>query len=158
MSNLSPWLKAGLIGALVVIVLHLLGIVSDCVSTVSCFLVLLVYAGIGVLAAYWLPPPRQAGTGAGQGALAAMLAAFAGGIVFTIITTIQVATTDTAQILSQMPADSLEQMRQAGVDPGMFTGPGFGAATGSICCLVSIGLAALLGAVGGAVMASLKAD
>jgi len=157
MSNLSPWLKAGLIGALIVIVLMLLTLIP-CVGLISCFLSLLAYAGIGALAAYWLPPPRQAGTGAGQGALAAMLAAFAGGIVYTIITTIQVAATDSALLLSQMPADSLEQLRQAGMDPSMFTSPGFGAGMGSICCLASIVLAALLGAVGGAVMASIKAD
>jgi hypothetical protein len=157
MSNLSPWLKAGLIGAVVVIVLMLLTLIP-CVGLISCFLALLSYAGIGALAAYWLPPPRQAGAGAGQGVLAAMLAAFAGGIVYTIITTIQIAATDTAFILSQMPADSLEQLRQSGMDPSMFTSPGFGAIVGSFCCLASIALAALLGAVGGAVMASIKAD
>jgi hypothetical protein len=157
MSNLSPWLKAGLVGAVIVIVLNLLSIIP-CVGLISCFLALLAYAGIGALAAYWLPPPRQAGAGAGQGALAAMLAGFAGGIVYTIITTVQVAATDTALLLSQMPAESLEQLREAGMDPGMFTSPGFGAGIGGVCCLVSIALAALLGAVGGAVFASIQSE
>jgi hypothetical protein len=154
---MSPWLKAGLIGGVVLIVLDLLGLIP-CVALVTCILGLLVYIGIGVLAAYWMPPTRMAGTAAGQGAMAATLAALIGGVVNTIITTLQMALTDTSAMLSQLPADMLQQMREAGVDPTMFAGPGAGAAAGSLCCITGLILAAILGAVGGAVFAGLKPD
>jgi hypothetical protein len=154
---MSPWLKAGLVGAAVLVVVNLLGLIP-CVALFSCAFGLLVYIGIGMLAAYWMPPQREAGAAAGQGALAALLAALIGGIVNTIIIVVQMAITDTATILSQMPAETLQQLEQAGVDPTMFVGPGFGALIGSACCLTGLILAAILGAVGGAIFAAIKAD
>src|SRR5512139_3985040 len=128
---MSPWLKAGLIGAAVLVVLDLLSLIP-CVGIVTCILGLIVYAGIGVLAAYWIPPVRAAGQAAGQGALAAALAALIGGAVNTIISTVQMAMTDKSAILAQIPAESLEQLRQAGIDPGAFVGPGAGLGVGSL--------------------------
>jgi hypothetical protein len=154
---MSSWLKAGLIGAAVLVVLNLLGLIP-CVGFITCILGLLAYIGIGVLAAYWIPPIREAGAAAGQGAMAATLAALIGGVVNAIVSTIQLAVTDTADILAMLPAESLQQMQEAGVDPGLFTGPGFGAAVGSACCIVGLILAAILGAVGGAVYAGIKPD
>ena len=154
---MTSWLKAGLIGAAVVTVLNLLGLIP-CVGFITCILGLLVYAGVGVLTAYWMPPLREAGAAAGQGAMAAVLAAFIGGIINAIVSTIQLAVADSAAILSALPAESLQQLQEAGVDPSVFTGPGFGAAVGSACCLVGLILAAILGAVGGAVYAGIKPD
>lgn len=154
---MSSWLKAGLVGAAVLVVLNLLGMIP-CVGFITCILGLLAYIGIGALAAYWIPPIREAGTAAGQGAMAAALAALVGGVVNAIVSTIQLAVTDTADILALIPAESLQQMQEAGVDPSVFTGPGFGAAVGSICCIVGLILAAILGAVGGAVYAGIKPD
>lgn len=155
---MSSWLKAGLIGAAVVTILNLLGGLIPCVGIITCILGLLVYMGIGVLTAYWMPPLREAGAAAGQGALAAALAALVGGVVNAIISTIQLAVADTAAILSTLPAESLQQLQEAGVDPGVFTSPAFGAAVGSACCIVGLILAAILGAVGGAVYAGIKPD
>jgi hypothetical protein len=154
---MSSWIKAGLIGALVVAVLNVMGLIP-CVGIFTCILTLVVYPAIGALAAYWLPPLRQAGQAAGQGAMAATLAALIGGLVNTIIFTIQVAATDTATVLSQMPAESLQQLRDAGIDPASLTGPVAGLGVGSACCLVGLALAALLGAVGGAILAAAKPD
>ncbi len=154
---MSPWLKAGLIGGAALVVLDLLGLIS-CVAVFTCFFGLVVYVGIGALAAYWMPPVRMAGSAAGQGAMAATLAALIGGVVNMVITTVQLAVTDTAVLLSQLPAESLEQLEQMGVDPGLFVGPLAGVMYGSICCVVGLILAAILGAVGGAVFAALKAD
>lgn len=154
---MSPWLKAGLVGAAVLAVLSLLGMIP-CVVFITCILGLLAYIGIGALAGYWMPPPREAGAAAGQGALAATLAAFVGGLVNTIIWTVQFAVTDTAALLSQLPPESLQQLEQAGVDPILFTGPSFGAGVGSVCCIVGLIFAAILGAVGGAVFAGIKPD
>jgi hypothetical protein len=154
---MSPWLKAGLIGAAVVTGLNLLGLIP-CVGLFTCLLGLLAYVGVGALAAYWMPPLRMAGPAAGQGALAAALAALIGGIVNAVIMTIQMAITDTASILSQIPAETMQQLEQAGIDPSMFVGPGAGVMIGSVCCLGGLIFAAILGAVGGAVFAAIKSD
>lgn len=154
---MSPWLKAGLIGGVVLIVLNLLGLIP-CVGVVTCILGLLAYVGIGILAAYWMPPLREAGPAAGQGALAAVLAALMGGIVNMIVTVIQLSITDTAAILSQFPDDFLQPMYDAGLDPGVLVGPTGGIISGSLCCIGGLILAAILGAIGGAVYAAIKSD
>jgi hypothetical protein len=154
---MSPWLKAGLIGAVVLVVLNVLGLIP-CVGFFTCIFGLLVYAGIGALAAYWLPPARDTGSAAGQGAAAAVLAAVIGGLVNMVLTTIQMSLMDTSAILSQLPAESLRQMEAAGIDPGMFTGPTAGLFYGGTCCLGGLILAAILGAIGGAVYAGVKPE
>lgn len=156
---MSPWVKAGLVGAAVLVVINLVGLIPVlCVGCVSPLLGIVAYLGIGILAAYWMPPPRMAGPGAGQGALAAVLAALIGGVVNIIIYTIQMAVIDTATIMSQIPAESLQQLEELGMDPSVLVGPQIGVLTGSVCCLIGLILAAILGAVGGAIFAGLKAD
>jgi hypothetical protein len=158
---MSPWLKAGLIGGAVLVVLNLLSLIPV-VGLVFCLLGILAYIGIGVLAAYWIPPQREAGQAAGQGALAAGLAALIGGIVNTITTTIQMTLTDTSAIISQIPAETLQQMEDVGVDPNLLFGTGTGALSGAlcggICCVAGLILAAILGAIGGAVFAGIRPD
>jgi hypothetical protein len=154
---MSAWVKAGLVGGLVVALLNILGIIP-CVGLISCFLGFLVYIGAGALAAYWMPPPRQPGTAAGQGAMAGALAAVIGGIINTVIATIQLTVTDTAAILSQMPQESLQQLEEAGLDPAIFTGPVAGLLAGSMCCLGGLIIAAILGAIGGAILAAIRGE
>lgn len=157
---ISPWLKAGLIGGAALIVLDLLGLIP-CVGLVTCILGLLAYACIGALAAYWMPPVRMADRAAGQGALAAILAALISGIVNTILILIQTAVMGSARILSQIPPQTLRQLQDAGVDPQMlkmFTGPRGALLGGSICCVGGLILAAILGAIGGAIFAGIKSD
>lgn len=154
---MSPWVKAGLIGGAIVVVLNLLGLIP-CAGVVFCGLGILAYAGIGALAAYWMPPLRSAGPAAGQGALAAGLAAVIGGIVNWIVTTIQFAITDTATVIESIPAESLQQLRDAGIDPSVFAGSGAGAAFGGICCGAGFLIAIVLGAIGGAIFAAVKSD
>lgn len=154
---MSAWVKAGLVGGAVVAVLNLLSIIP-CVGFVTCILGFVVYIGTGALAAYWMLPPRVAGPAAGQGAMAAALAALIGGIVTTIITAVQMAVTDTATVMSQIPPESLEQLEAAGIDPAVFTSPGMGLGVGAVCCVGGIIIAALLGAIGGAILAAVRAD
>lgn len=157
---MSPWLKAGLIGAVVVVVLDLLGLIP-CVGVIACIVGLLAYIGIGALAAYWMPPLRAAGPAAGQGALAAGLASLISGIVNTVLFLIQTAVAGSARILSQIPPETLRQLEEAGVDRQMlerFVGPGGALLAGSFCCAGGLILAALLGAIGGAVFAAMKSD
>ena len=154
---MSPWLKAGLIGAAVLIVLNIVGLIP-CVGVVTCFLGLFVYGGIGALAAHWLPPVREPSSAAGQGALAALIASLVGGLVNTIFMTVQMAVVGSGQLLSQFPPEMLEQMYDAGVDPEMFVGPVGGAISGSLCCVGGLFLAAILGAIGGAAYAGMKPE
>jgi hypothetical protein len=154
---MSPWLKAGLIGVVVLILLNLIGLIP-CVGCFTWPVEWLAYIAIGALAAYFVPPIREAGKGAGQGALAAVTAAVVGGILKTIIITIQTAATDTAEVLSQIPPETLQQLEDVGLDPSMFTGAGGGAMCGGICCAVGLLIAAALGALGGAIFAAVKAD
>jgi hypothetical protein len=157
---MSPWLKAGLIGGVVLTVLNLLGLIP-CVGWLTCILGLVAYAGIGALAAHWMPPLRMAGPAAGQGAVAAMVAALIGGVVNTIIILVEVAIGGSAQILSQIPPETLRQLEQQGMDPQIlntFVGPVGALLGGSMCCLGGLVLAAVLGAIGGAVYAGIRAD
>lgn len=154
---MSPWVKAGLIGGAVVAALNLLGIIP-CLGIVFCGLGILAYAGVGALAAYWMPPIRDTGRAAGQGALAAGLAGVIGGIVNWIAVTVQFAITDTATVLEAVPPESLQQLRDAGIDPAALAGTGAGAAFGGICCGAGLLIAIVLGAIGGAILAAVKAD
>jgi hypothetical protein len=157
---MSSWLKAGLVGGVVLVVLDLLGLIP-CVGLVACLLNPLAYIGVGVLAAYWMSPVRTAGDAAGQGALAGVVAALIGGVVNTVILFAEVAIMGSGQILSQIPPETLRQLEQAGMDPGMidsFAGPLGATLGGSICCLAGLILAAILGAIGGAVFAAIRPD
>jgi hypothetical protein len=157
---MSSWLKAGLVGGAVLVVLDLLGLIP-CVGLATCCVGLVAYVGIGLLAAYWMPPLRQPGPAAGQGALAAVIGALIGGLANTIILPLQAAILGPGQILSQIPPETIRQLEQAGMDPSLldtFAGPAGAALGGSICCLGGLFLAAILGAIGGAVYAAIKAD
>jgi len=97
---MKTWLKAGLVGGVVGIVLTLpaflafyipvgLGLfISSCASIVF----LLLYPGVGMLAAFWLPKPRVTKQGAIDGALAGLIA-FGIDSIATILLTLIVAWT-----------------------------------------------------------------
>jgi hypothetical protein len=156
---MSSWVKAGLVGGAVVAVLNLLSLIPiPCAGVVFCGLGLLAYAAVGALAAYWMPPVRMASPAAGQGALAAGLASVIGGIVNWIVVTIQFAMTDAATVISAMPQESLQQLRDAGIDPAAMAGPAAGAVFGGLCCGAGLLIAVILGAIGAAIFAAAKAD
>lgn len=154
---MSAWVKAGLVGGVAVAILNLLSLIP-CVGVVTCILGFVVYIGTGALAAYWMLPPRLAGPAAGQGAMAGALAALVGGIVLTVIMVVQMAITDTAAVLSQLPPDTIDQLEAAGFDPSVFVGPGAGLGYGAFCCVSGIIVAAVFGAIGGAILAAVRAD
>ncbi|MEA3351617.1 MAG: hypothetical protein U9Q82_13435 [Chloroflexota bacterium] len=164
----SGWLKAGLIGLGVLVVLSLLGlipIVAFCVVPLRW----VTYIVVGVLAASYMDVPRDASKAAGQGALAGVIAAAGGGIVGLIISVIRGASGGAAQftqVLRQLPPDVVRQLRDAGIPLGQILGSGAAGAAGvgsiaicsSVCCLGGIVFAAALGAIGAAIYASVKSD
>jgi hypothetical protein len=139
-------LKAGLIGLAIMLVMslvnHLLPIAGNTVLMLAiCGIDLAIYAGIGVLAGIFLPPPRSPGKGAGAGAIAGLI----GGIVVGVVGFIMVVTG-----VSTIP--SSPQMQQA-IEPGL--DPMTTVAVGAVCNpLLGAGLAAT----GGAILAAVKPD
>lgn len=155
---MTPWLKSGLIGALALIVINLVGIIplAGCCTFP---LTLIAFFVVGLLAAYWMEPPRVAGPAAGQGALAALIAGIVSGILALLIAIVQTSLTDMSFYLQQIPPEIRAQMLDAtGIPPRLLFGVGGGAIFGSLCCSVEIILAAALGAFGGAIYAAIKAD
>jgi hypothetical protein len=162
--SMRSWLKAGLIGGAILFVLNLLGFIP-CVGLITCFLGLFIYVGIGALAAHYMPPIRETGAAAGEGALAAVVAALIGGIVNAVVTVAQAALVGPGQVMTQLPPETLRQLEQAGMDPQMFeqiaemsAGVGGAALCGSACCLIGLLIAAALGAAGGAIYAAMQSD
>jgi hypothetical protein len=153
---MTGWLKAGLIGVLVLIVLDLIGLIPI-LGCITIPLVLITYIVVGVLAAAWSMPPRNAGSGAGQGAGAALIAALGNGIVNIIITVVQASSGALqSQVFSQLPPEVLQQLQQSGVPAEFFAGVAGGAIIGTVCCFLGLFVAAILGAVGGAIYAASK--
>jgi hypothetical protein len=156
---MKPGIKAGLIGGAVLIVLNLLGLVPV-LGCVSMPLQLLAYVGIGVLAGFWLTPRREGGRAAGQGAIAGLIAAAIGGVVSIALAPVTLALSGGPQaILSQLPAESLEALRSAGIDPNTIINSGTTAGLTAICCVpVGLLLGAGLGALGGVILAGIKPE
>jgi hypothetical protein len=118
-------------------------------------LTLIAYVGIGILAAYWMAPPRTGSGGAVNGAVAAAVAALVAGLVGMVINGIYFAITGSAQLaqgLSDLPPDQLAALSEMGIDPSILAG-GAGIAgvlgIGAACCTVMLLIAAVLGAAGG---------
>jgi hypothetical protein len=156
---MSSSIKAGLIGAAAAVVLSLLSLIP-CIGCITSILGLLLYAGVGVLAAFWLTPPRTAGAGAGAGAIAGLITALAGGIVNMIITTIRFAAMGgPGAVMSQIPPEVMQQLQQSGVDLApILASTGGVLGISAVCCVGGLAIAAGLGAAGGAIMASAKSN
>jgi hypothetical protein len=153
---MTGWLKAGLIGIVILIVLNLIGLIPV-LGCITLPLILITYIIVGVMAAMWTQPPRSAGSGAGQGALAALIASLGSGIVNLIITLIRASTGAIGrQLFSQIPPEVLQQLQQSGLPSEFFLGMGGAAVIGSVCCVLGLFVAAVLGAVGGAIYAATK--
>jgi hypothetical protein len=153
----QPWLRAGLIGAGLIIVVNLLGLLPN-VGGISLPLQFVALAGVGILAASFMLPPRDSGRAAGQGALAGLLTGIAGGIVGVIMVAVGLNSLGGPQaIISQLPPDLLQQYSQAGVDPATLLTSGVITAIVALCCLPgSLIAGALLGGLGGAIYAAVK--
>lgn len=158
---MSSWLKNGLIGAGIVFVLSLIGLIPY-VNCITGPLIWVTYVVVGVLAARDMIPPRDAGKAAGQGALAALIASVVGGLVSSVISIIRAASGSTAATLANLPPALLDAMRDAGMDPATIVGGtasvGMTAVSSLVCCGIGLFIAAALGAIGGAVFAAAKRD
>ena len=156
-------LKAGLIGAAVLVALTLLELIPIPYLACACFVIrLLVYAGIGVLAGFFLTPPRTAGTGAGAGAIAGAIGGLISGIVSMIAAVVQGAVGVASGALDP---EMLRLFTEFGadIDPETLAlltgaGAGMGAAISGVSCLCSLAVGAALGAIGGVIFGAAKRD
>ncbi len=147
--DMQAVLKAGGIGAVLLIVLNLLGLIP-CVGCFTFILSLVVYVGIGILAAMWMAPPRTAGSGATNGAIAALVAVMISGFINMIVLAIYGAISGASQ-LSQLSPEQMEMLMETGIDPTIFAGPVGAAGMGLACCTIFLFIGAALGAIGGAI-------
>jgi hypothetical protein len=154
MSDMSNWLKAGLIGAAAVVGLQALGLVP-CVGCFTWILAYLAYGCVGALAAYWMPPVRLPGPAAGQGALAGAIAGAIGGTVGLII--VIGLTTFFSSLVAL--GDALGGAR---FDPSVLFELGAnvvgGVTCGTGCALIGVGIAAGLGALGAVIFVALRPE
>ncbi|MEW6718489.1 MAG: hypothetical protein AB1345_13435 [Chloroflexota bacterium] len=154
---MSGWLKAGLIGVVIVIVLNLIGLIQVLVC-ITLPLIILTYIGVGVLAAAWMPPKRMVGSAAGQGALAALITSLGSGLVNVIINAARAALGGTFQYFSNIPPELWHSLQEAGIPPRFFLGIGGALIGGMVCCTVGLVIAAGLGAIGAAIYAAVKPE
>ncbi len=154
-----PFLKAGLAGGLLLIIFELLSLVPI-LGCLSLPLMLIGYLVTGALAGYWLPPRREAGPAAGQGALAGLIAGAIAGLLQVILTPLSVSLVGGADaFVSQLPLETLSQLQQAGIDPNVLFGSGTFAGIALLCCFpASLLIGAALGALGGLVFAAAKPE
>jgi hypothetical protein len=154
-----PFIKAGIYGGIAMLVLNLLGLipmVALCILPLS----LIVYGAVGALAASWMPAPRTPGSAAGQGALAGLIAGLVAGILQVILTPLSLAMSGgTEAMLSQLPAESLRQFEELGLNPEAIFGAGTFAGFALVCCLpLTLVLGAGLGALGAVIYASVRSE
>ena len=149
-------LKAGGIGAIIAVILNLVGIIP-LIGCCTFILTLVLWVGVGVLAGYFGSKSNLMQTGgdaAKAGAVAGAVTSLVGGVAQTIIFAIQAAVSGSVQALSQIPPEQLRQLREAGVDPAMFSSVAGVIGVGSCCCIIGTLIAAALGAGGGALSPS----
>ena len=114
---------------------------------------------IGMLAASYLPPVREVGSAAGQGALAALIAGVIGSLVQWLIQVLRVALFDAGGMIDQIPPELWEQMDRMGTEiPEFAFGVGGAGLFGGCCCSFSVFIAAGLGALGGLLYALFKPE
>jgi hypothetical protein len=149
-------LKAGLIGAAVILVVTLLSqILQD--PGYCRLLTYLTYAAIGALAGFFCDPPRTAGSGAAAGAIAGLIsgmASVASGLIWGII---QVAVAGPENLLSTGP-EMMRELTELGNHPEALLEIGGIAFAGCLCCLGGLAADAGLGAVGGLIFAALRPE
>ena len=147
-------LKAGLIGVAVMVVWTLIGqfLLSGSIgsSLVSLGVSVILYAGIGVLAGFFLATPRSASNGAKAGLIAGLISWFVATVVGGTILGIRVASG--APIPGADP-EAMQQLAEAGTNVGVMMA--IGGAVGFLCSLV---IGAGLATAGGAVFSTIVPD
>jgi hypothetical protein len=151
-------LKAGLIGLVVMVALSLINqlllaelfAAQPVLSFASCGVSIVLYVGIGVLAAFFLPAPRTAGDGAKAGLIAGLISATISVLVGVLIIVVR---TRSGAPLPGVTPEQLEMIEEQGINMGLIT-----LISGSLGAVCGAGIGAGSAAGGGALLAGLKPD
>ena len=153
---MKTWVRAGLIGGVAGIILTLPAFLSfylpltlgSIISTCASLVFLLLYPGVGALAAYWLRTPRETKQAAIDGALAGLLAFGIDGIATILITLIVAATGGLEQYMSQFaPYISPDMLATANT---------FTTTLITVCSCMNVLLGVMFSAFGGWIFASVR--
>ena len=142
---MSAGLKAGLVGAAVAVLLSLL-LPAPRVIWIAVAPSVVLYAVVGILAAYWARSPRAAGKGASAGAVAGLVTGLAHGLIPIII--------DVARFIAGGPEAPLARQFHQLIRGRDWIGIG-GVA---LWCGSAITVAVALGAAAGAIFSSLQRE
>ncbi len=147
--------KAGLIGAAVGAVLTVLSILlggpSPVLGRIGGGLVLAAYAGIGVLAAFFLTAPRSARMGAGAGALAGLIGGAGSGIVWAIAALARMTQVTWNGLVPIIGFREMPSPADVGLTPGTLA-----VLIGGLCFLTSLIAGSGFGALGGAILGAAR--
>jgi len=143
-------LKAGLIGLVVLVALTLINQFvirpGGAMIYVMCGVSVIVYLGLGVLAAWFLPPERSPGKGAAAGALAGLSGQAVSGALGVTISLIRIGRTG---VIPGTTPEQMEALAELNWDPSIMMIPG------AVCGLI---IAIGVSAIGGGILAALKPD
>jgi hypothetical protein len=147
-------LKAGLIGMVILVVMTLLNQfvllkIAQVFTWISCGINLLIYVGLGVLAGFFLVPPRTPGQGAGAGAIAGLVSGLVSSAVGTALLFAQMSS---GQGIPGVDPQQMQQLTESGLDPSIL------AVSGSIGAVCGLAIGVGLAAIGGAIFAAVKPD
>lgn len=145
-------LKAGLIGMAVMVVLAVLNqflVTSTALSLVSCGIGVLLYVGIGVLAGFFVAPPRSAADGAKAGLIAGLVAGIVAVVVGSALMFVRL------RMGYGMPGVDPQQLQQL-LESGMSRGIMIASGVGGLVCGMALDVGAAAG--GGALLAAIKVD
>jgi len=147
-------LKAGLIGTGILVVMALLNQfvllpISQVFAWVSCGVNLLIYLGVGVLAGFFVSPPRTPAQGGGAGAIAGLLGGVISSAVGIAILFVQISN---GQPIPGVDPQQMQLLAESGMNPAVL------AISSSIGALCGLGIGVGLTAIGGAVFAAVKPD
>ena len=151
-------LKAGLIGAAVMVVITLINqfLLLDflagniVLSLVSCGVSVVLYAGVGVLAGLFLAPTRTPGNGAKAGAIAGLISAVVSVVLGVVIMAIRSAS---GGPLPGLTPEQMDMLAEQGRNVGQLV---LISGTVGAVCGAAIGAGAAAG--GGAILAAVKPD
>jgi len=151
-------LKAGLIGLVVMAVISLINqlllaelfAAQPLLAVAGCGVSVVLYVGIGVLAAIFLAPPRTAGNGAKAGLLAGLISAIVSVGLGMLIMVIR---TNSGAPLPGVTPEQLQMLEEQGMKLSLIT---LIAGTVGAVCGASLGAGAAAG--GGALLAAIKPD
>ena len=123
--------------------------IAQVFTWISCGVNLVIYAGIGALAGFFLAPPRTPGKGAGAGAIAGLISGVTSSAVGAAILFAQVSS---GQGIPGVDPQQMQMIAESGMSPIVLV------VSGSIGALCGMAIGVGVTAIGGAIFAAVRPD